>query len=48
MFNTKREAVKQAEKEARRSNVSVTIQGKHGKIERRESFNPNRKVPKQS
>jgi len=48
VFDTKREAVKQAEKEARRANASVTIQGKHGKIEKRESFNPNRKAPKQS
>jgi uncharacterized protein YdaT len=47
VFNTKKEAVRQAEKEARGSNASVTIQGRHGKIEKRESFNPNRKAPKQ-
>jgi uncharacterized protein YdaT len=48
VFSTKEQAVKQAEREARTSNASVTIQGRHGKIERRESFNPNRKAPKQS
>lgn len=48
IFDTKKEAVNQAAKEARGSNASVTIQGKHGKIEKRESFNPNRKAPKQS
>jgi len=47
VFNSKTEAVKQAEKEARESNASVTILGKHGKIEKRESFNPNRKATKQ-
>ena len=48
VFNTKKEAVKEAKEEAKQSNASVTIQGKHGKIERRESFNPNRQAPKQS
>ena len=47
IFNTKREAVEQAEKEAGEANASVTIQGKHGKIEKRKSFNPNRKGLKQ-
>jgi uncharacterized protein YdaT len=47
IFNTKKEAVKQAKREARQSNASVTIQGKHGKIQQRESFNPNRRAPKQ-
>lgn len=47
IFNTKREAVEQAEKQAGEANASVTIQGKHGKIEKRKSFNPNRKGLKQ-
>jgi hypothetical protein len=38
---TKREAVK----EAKESNAAVTIQGKHGRIQQRESFNPNRRAP---
>jgi hypothetical protein len=41
------EAVKEAKKEANRAHASVTIQKKHGKIEKRESFNPNRQAPKQ-
>lgn len=47
-FDTKREAVSAAKKEAKAANASVTVQGKHGKIESRESFNPNRKAAKQS
>jgi uncharacterized protein YdaT len=43
VFPSKAEAVKEAEKEAAEANASVTVQGKHGKIEKRESFNPNRK-----
>ena len=47
IFETKQEAVSSAKKEAKNANASVTIQGKHGKIEKRQSFNPNRKAPKQ-
>jgi uncharacterized protein YdaT len=47
VFATKKEAVSSAKKEAKSANASVTVQGKHGKIEKRESFNPNRKAPKQ-
>ena len=47
LFDTKTEAVRQARKEAKKANASVTVQGKHGKIEKRESFNPNRKAFKQ-
>jgi len=43
MFSTKKEAVKEAKQEAKESNASVTIQGKHGRIEQRQSFNPNRR-----
>jgi hypothetical protein len=39
--------VKEAKKEASRSNAAVTILKKHGKIEERDSFNPNRRAPKQ-
>ena len=48
VFDTKEKAVKQAERQARKSNASVTIQGRNGKIETRESFNPNRKGSRQS
>ena len=48
IFSTKREAVKEAKLEAKASNASVTIQGKHGRIKQRESFNRNRRAPKQS
>ena len=47
IFHTKKEAVEAARKQAKRSNASVTIQNKHGRIEKRESFNPNRRAPKQ-
>ena len=48
IFNTKTQALKTASKEARANNASVTVQGKHGKIESRQSYNPNRRAPKQS
>jgi uncharacterized protein YdaT len=47
LFETKTEAVSSAKKAAEKANASVTIQGKHGKIEKRESFNPNKKAGKQ-
>ena len=46
VFDSKKEAVKEAKKEAREANASVTIQGKHGKIEERQSYNPNRRSGK--
>jgi uncharacterized protein YdaT len=42
VFHTKDKAVRKAEEEAEAANASVTIQGKHGKIEKRKSYNPNR------
>ena len=45
IFDTKTEAVSKAEEEAKQKNASVTIQGKHGKIEKRKAFNPNRRLP---
>ena len=47
IFSTKKEAVKEAKQEAKESNAAVTIQGKHGRIEQRQSFNPNKRAPKQ-
>lgn len=46
VFDSKKEAVKEAKKEASEANASVTVQGKHGKIEERQSYNPNRKAGK--
>src|SRR3990170_8753729 len=40
VFGTKDKAVRKAKEEAKAANASVTIQGKHGKIEKRESYNP--------
>jgi uncharacterized protein YdaT len=48
IFNTKEQAISVANSAAKTANASVTVQGKHGKIESRKSFNPNRKAPKQS
>jgi len=48
VFDSKKQALKAAKKKAKSANASVTVQGKHGKIESRQSFNPNRKAPKQS
>lgn len=45
-YHTKKEAVEQARREARRSNASLTIQRKNGKVEKRISYNPNRRAPK--
>ncbi|MDP4149801.1 MAG: DUF2188 domain-containing protein [Bacteroidota bacterium] len=48
VFDSREKAVRTARKEAKKANASVTIQGRHGKLESRESFNPNRRAPKQS
>jgi len=48
IFETKPDAVSAAKKEAKSANASITIQDKHGKIEKRQSFNPNRRAAKQS
>jgi hypothetical protein len=47
-FDTKSEAVKQARKEAKKVNGSLTIQQKTGKVEKRISYNPKNSGPKQS
>jgi hypothetical protein len=41
-FDTKKEAVRQATKEAKKENASVTVQRKTGKVEKRTSYNPNK------
>lgn len=43
VFHSKDEAVRKAEEEVKAANASVTVQGKQGKIEKRKSFNRNRK-----
>lgn len=40
VFHYKKEAVKQAAKEAKNANGSLTIQKKTGKVERKVSYNP--------
>ena len=47
-FKKKQEAVKVARKKAQASNASVTIQTKKGKVERRISYNPNKRARKSS
>jgi uncharacterized protein YdaT len=47
VFNTKKEAVEAAKEEAREANASVTIHRKDGKMERRVSYNPNKRAPAQ-
>jgi len=47
-FDTRKQAIQSAKKKAESANASVTIQSKHGKIESRQSFNPNRKASKKS
>lgn len=40
-FQLKKEAVKEARKEAKDAKASLTIQGKDGKVQKRHSYNPN-------
>jgi uncharacterized protein YdaT len=47
IFDYKKEAVKQARKEARESNASLTIQKRTGKVQQRVSYNPNKRARKQ-
>lgn len=46
-FSTKSEAVKQARKEAKEANASLTIQKKNGRVQQRISYNPNKRAKKQ-
>ena len=47
-FPHKEEAVKEARKEAKAANASVTIQKRDGKVQQRVSYNPNKKFKKQN
>lgn len=47
-FDTKEEAVSAAKDLAKKANASVTIQGRDGKMQKRISYNPNRRAPKQT
>jgi uncharacterized protein YdaT len=47
VFETKREAIQQARKEARKANASLTIQKRDGRIQQRISYNPNKRARKQ-
>src|SRR5688572_28155588 len=46
IFDYKKEAIAQARKEARKSNASLTIQKRTGKVQGRVSYNPNKKAKK--
>jgi uncharacterized protein YdaT len=48
VFHTKQEAVSQARREAKEVNGALTIQLKTGRMEKRISYNPNNKGPKQT
>ena len=46
IFDYKVEAVKYGRSAARKSNASLTIQKKSGRVQQRISYNPNRRAPK--
>lgn len=46
VFNNKQEAIKQARKEAKGANASLTIQKRTGRVQKRTSYNPNRRARK--
>jgi hypothetical protein len=47
IFARKEEAVRKAREEAKEDNASLTIQKRDGRVEKRTSYNPNRKAPRQ-
>lgn len=47
IFPRKRDAVELARQEAKEANASLTIQKRTGQVEKRISYNPNRRAPKQ-
>jgi uncharacterized protein YdaT len=47
VFHDKQSAVKQASKEAKRANASLTVQKKTGRVQKRISYNPAKKAPRQ-
>lgn len=48
VFAHKKEAVKQARKEARSANASLTIQKRDGRVQQRISYNPRKRAKKQA
>ena len=46
VFDHKKDAVQQARKAARKSNASLTIQRRDGRVQQRISYNPNRRAKK--
>lgn len=46
-FDNKKDAVKKARQEAKEANASLTVQKKTGQVEKRVSYNPHKKAPKQ-
>jgi uncharacterized protein YdaT len=47
VFSNKSDAIEQARKEARKANASLTIQKRDGNVQRRTSYNPNKRARKQ-
>ncbi|MFZ6011311.1 MAG: DUF2188 domain-containing protein [Bacteroidota bacterium] len=47
VFKNKQQAVKTARQEARAANASLTIQKKSGRVQKRISYNPAKRAPKQ-
>jgi len=47
VFSYKKDAVQQAKKLARKSNASLTIQKRDGRVQQRISYNPNKRARKQ-
>jgi uncharacterized protein YdaT len=46
VFNNKQEAIKQAREEAKSAHASLTIQKRTGRVQKRTSYNPNRRARK--
>jgi uncharacterized protein YdaT len=47
VFSNKKDALKQARKEARKANASLTVQKRDGRVQQRISYNPNKRAKKQ-
>ena len=47
IFSTKEEAIRKAREEAKEDNAALTIQKRDGRVEKKISYNPNRRAPKQ-
>lgn len=46
IFDQKKDAIRQARKEARDANATLTIQKRDGRVQQRISYNPNRRAKK--